>query len=227
MNKISFLFFLISVLSISECYPCTQQDSVPGSDIMLTKVKSLLPKGWSMSSSNDTLFIQRDDSAYIFYENRINAPVSRESREEINKRIIKNGFRERPGFIIRFYTKLDSSELATSKVLNITLQKIIYALPEKFDIEYLRDKFAMSKGEEIYTGKTDEEKERIEDYYKEKNKMLKEIPRLPDFNSEKYSLYLDMVTGMEDQMHLVYPYDISTEIYKIRELLNENLIMIN
>jgi len=190
---------------------------------MLMKLKNLLPAGWSINSSNDTLFIQKEDSAYVLYENRINAPVSIETRDEINMRIIKNGKCEKPRFIFRYYTKLDSNELATSIVLNIALQKIIYSLPQKYEIEHLRDKFAISKGEEIYVWKTDDEKKRIEDYYYEKNKRLNEIPRLPDFNSEKYSIYLDMVIGKEDQMQLVYPYEVNAEIYKIRQLLDENL----
>lgn len=227
MKKLSVLFFIFFIFDISQCYPGTAQDSVPGNDLMLMNLKNLLPLGWSISSSHDTLFILKEDSAYILYENRINAPVSAETRDEINKRITKNGKQERPGFIFRFYNKLDSNELATSIILNLAVQKIIYYLPQKYEIEHLRDKFAMSKGEEIYTGKTDDDRKRIEDYYYEKNKRLNEIQRLPDYNSEKYSLYLDMVTGMEDQMHLVYPFEVSAEIYKIRNLLNEVLIKIN
>jgi hypothetical protein len=226
MKKYFVFFTMLFALNSSMHFLYAQQDSIYNNDALLLKVKNLLPAGWSMNSHKDTLIIQREDSAYVSYENRINAPVSRETRDEVNKRIIKNGIREKPRFVFRYYTKLDSSEIATSKVLSITLQKIIYSLPEKYEIEHLLDKFAISKGEEIYVGKTNEDNERIENYYKEKNKLLNEIPRLPDFNSEKYSLYLEMIIGSEDQMHLVYPYEVSTEMYSIRKILDENLIIV-
>jgi hypothetical protein len=219
------VFFAVLLAINSFLY--AQQDSIYINDESLSKVKKLLPVGWKMINTNDTLIIEREDSAYVLSENRINAPESSETRDEINKRIIKYGRLEKPKFIFRFYTRLDSSEMATSKVLSITLQKIIYSLPEKYEIGHLIDKFAMSKGEEVYIGKTSDEKERIENYYKEKNKLFSEIPRLPDFNSEKYSLYLDMIIGMEDQLHLIYPYEVSGEIYKINNILNENLEKIN
>jgi hypothetical protein len=227
MKKYLVAFVILFEINFFFSFLYAQQDSVFNDDESLLKVKKLLPAGWKMISTNDTLIIEREDSVYVLSENRINAPESSETRDEINKRIMKYGRLEKPGLIFRYYTKLDSSEMATTKELSITLQKIIYSLPEKFEIEHLIDKFAMSKGEEIYIGKTSDEKERIENYYKEKNKLFSEIPRLPDFNSEKYSLYLDMIIGMEDQMHLIYPYEVSGEIFKIREILNENLEKIN
>lgn len=226
MKKLSVLFFILFVLSLSQCFPRNMGDSIPDDDILLIKVKNLLPAGWSLIKNNDALIIQRDELVYVLFENMINAPVSLESREETEKRIKEKGELKRAMYILSFYPKLSVLEINNIKSHNDSIRNIINLLPDKFEIKDLLDKFASSKGEEVYVGKTDEEKKRIEKYKILKNKLNEELVRLPDFNSEKYSLYIDMIIGRGDEFHLVHPYEASTEMYKIIEILNENLIKI-
>jgi hypothetical protein len=220
MKKFIILFFILFASCISQSF----SDTIPDDDRMLLKVKNLLPEGWSMLRQNDVLAIQRDELIYVLFENMINAPVSMETKEEREQRIIKYGKQERQKYVFSFYPKLSDGEIEKKKNFNDSINNIIFSLPEKYGIKNLLDKFASSKGEEYYTGKTDEENKRIEKYKSEKKSLAEELIRLPEFNSEKYSLYLDMVIGISDEFHLVHPYEASAEMYKIREILYENLI---
>ncbi|MCX6165411.1 MAG: hypothetical protein NTU73_11245 [Ignavibacteriae bacterium] len=226
MRKSLILIFALLVMCVTQNFSFAQKDSVIDDDKLLMKVNNILPTGWSMLRLNDALVIQRDELVYVLFENRINAPVSTETREDVDKRIKEKGKLWRASYVFGFYPKLSDEKIELIKNFNDSIQQIIYALPEKFDIKHLLDKFASSKGEEIYTGITDEEKTRIEKHRIMKNKLTDELIRLPEYNSEKYSLYLDQVIGMEDQLELVYPHEVSTEMYRIRELLNENLIKV-
>ncbi|MFA5403773.1 MAG: hypothetical protein WC358_02450, partial [Ignavibacteria bacterium] len=201
--KKSLFFFFLFVLSFSRCFSHISQDSIPDDDKLLSKVKSLLPDGWSILIYEKVLVIQKEELAYILYENRINAPVSMESREDINKRILAKGKMIVPKYVFSYSPKLKQVEIETIKNQNDSLLQIINSLPKKYNIECLLDKFASSKGGEHYTGTTDEEKDRIKEFEKEKKSLLENFKEFPDYNTEKYSLYLDIIIGMEDQLHLV------------------------
>ena len=227
MKKLVFIILIYFIASQSLCYSGVLRDSIIDGDKLLSKIQNLLPAGWSfLNYENNALVIQREELVFVLYENRINAPVSRETREEIDKRIIENGKQWRSKYDIGFYPLMKNEEMESIRKHNDSIQEIINYLPEKYNVKHLLDKFSMSKGEEIYTGKTTEEKERIESFYTTKKELLNRFRRLPDYNSEKYSLYIDLIQGMEDQMHLIYPHSASEEMYKIREILDENLIKV-
>jgi hypothetical protein len=226
MKKLLVIFLILFVLSVSHNFAYAQKDSIIDGDEMLVKTAKLLPAGWTMLGYDEVLVIQREEIVYVLFENRINAPESMETIEEINKRIIKEGKKTRAKYVFSYCPKLNQMEIETIKNQNDSIQRIINSLPVKYNIEYLLDKFASSKGGEYYTGKTDEEKSRIEAYYKEKRNLIDEQKKIPNYNSEKYSLYLNIIIGEGDELHLVNPYEVSAEIYKIREILNENLIKI-
>jgi hypothetical protein len=222
MKKSIVLFFILFAAGISQSF----SDTIPDDDRMLMKLKGLLPSGWSMIRQTDVLTIQREELVYVLYENMINAPVSLETKEEREQRIIKNGKQERQKYVFSFCPKLSDDEIIKKKNFNDSINNLIFKLKEKHKVKELLDKFASSKGEEYYTAKTDEEKMRIEKYNSEKKQLAGELIRLPEFNTEKYSLYLDMVIGISDEFHLVHPYEASDEMYKVREILYENLIQV-
>jgi len=193
-------------------------------DYLLCKVRDLLPPGWQMiTHSGGGLMIEKNEQVYVLFENRINAPLSTEKKDELEKRIKKNGKKVLPHFEFKCYNRLTDDFLLSAKKQNDSVYTVLNLLPKKYGIEHLRDNFASSKGEMIFKGNTDEENEKIKKFNIEKYNLLDKIVKLPDYNSEKYSLYLDNTIGIEDEFHLVCPSENSTEMYKILEILGNNL----
>ena len=88
-------------------------------------------------------------------------------------------------------------------------------------ISALKDIVLSSKDKAVYTPKTETDKKRILDYYKEREMLQSKIIKLPDFSSQKYSLFIISTTGCNDDNHLVYPDEASVELYGILNFLRE------
>lgn len=228
MKKISFSIFVFLFLVLSGEFSIAQQSRFIDEDYLLVKVKELLPAGWEIFSHiKGVIVIQKNEPVYVMDENRINAPVSMETKEELEKRIKTYGKQVKPEFEFKYYNKLTDEYIESAKKHNDSIYNVVNSLPKKYKIENLRDNFASSKGETRFYGNTDEESERIKKYEIEKYNLLDKIIKLPDYNSENYSLYLDLIIGMDDQMHLVWPLESSSEMFKIKEILDKNLIKVN
>jgi len=197
------------------------------SDSRLLKLKESLPSGWEMISQiKGVLTIQKEATVYVLFENLINAPANIETKEELDKRIKTNGKQVQPHFEFKYYDRLSDAFIEYAKKKNDSVYTVIKSLPKKYKIENLKDKFASSKGEDIYTGNSDEDKEQIKKYEVEKYNLLDRIIKLPDYNSDYYSLYLDSKVGISDEFHLVYPFEISAEMYGLLELFDKYLVTI-
>jgi hypothetical protein len=94
-------------------------------------------------------------------------------------------------------------------------------LPEKFKITSLKDQKLSSKGNIIYTPKTETDKKRIADFYIEREKLQGKIIKLPELSSQKYSLFILAKDGCNDESHIVYPDEASVELYSILSFLRE------
>lgn len=222
------LLISIFVLVLSGGTSVAQQNKLIEEDYLLSKVNNSLPAGWEIfSPANDVIIVQRIEPVYLLDENRINAPESIESKEDLEKRIKKYGKQVKSIFQFKYYDKLTEENIESAKKLNDSIYIIVNSLPKKYKIENLRDNFVSSKGEVKFNGNTDEEIERIKKYEIEKYNLFDKILKLPDYNSEKYSLYLDISLGMEDEMHLVWPFEASSEMFKVKEVLDKNLIKVN
>lgn len=164
MKNLFFVLLLAFVFLCSECKSSVPADSIKSGDKLIDKAGSLLPEGWQIhiyknhENENSILLIQNNKEVYVLQENRINAPVSTETEEEHINRIKKNGKLDNPAFFYDLYDKMSDEEIKTIRNYNDSIQQLIYSLPEKYNIKHLLDKFSLSKGQEIYTGKTDEEK---------------------------------------------------------------------
>ena len=90
-------------------------------------------------------------------------------------------------------------------------------MPKKHKIVHLFDKALSRKGEDFYIAKKEEDKKRIENYHKEKQRLKKEFIKLPDFHFDNYSFYLVKKIGGEDAFHRVYPGTASVEMMKIEK----------
>lgn len=228
MKKLLISIFIFLVLVISGGTSIAQQNKLIEEDYLLLKVNNSLPAGWEIfSPTSSIIIIQRIEPVYLLDENRINAPESVESKEDLEKRIKKYGKQVKSIFEFKYYDKLTEENIESAKKLNDSIYIIINTLPKKYKIENLRDNFVSSKGEVKFNGNTDEEIERIKKYEIEKYNLLDKISKLPDYNSEKYSLYLDLSLGMDDEMHIVWPFEVSSEMFKVKEILDKNLLKVN
>lgn len=220
-------FILFLYLSFLFNIAFGQENRFMTGDLLISKLKEMLPKGWEILSENKgEMIIQKDVNIYVLDENRINAPLNIETKEQLETRIKKNGKQVKPHFEFRYYQKPDDEFINSAKNKNDSIFKVIESLPKKYKIEKLRDNFASSKGNDVYRGNTDEETERVRKYNIEKYNLLDKIIKLPDYISEKYSFYLDRIIGIEDQYHFVYPVEISEEMYSILKIIEEAFIKV-
>lgn len=228
MKKNVFFILIFGILLFAADKISAQKNLAIDSDNKLSDLKKSLPEGWEMLSQiKGVLTIQKETVAYVLFENMINAPANIETKEELEKRIIEKGKQVKPHFEFKYYNRLSDEYLESARRKNDSVCAVIKYLPKKYNIENLKDKFASSKGEDIYKANTEEEKEKIKKYEIEKDNLLDRIIKLPDYNSENYSLYLDSRVGMGDEFSLVYPSEISAEMYGLFGLFEKHLTKID
>jgi hypothetical protein len=185
-------------------------------DQALLKLSQSLPAGWAVSSDESHVMIQRSEPVWIMCENRINAPVSRQTEEERIAQIKEIGVQTYPKFVFRLEKKWTSEEMITALKKNRQIQEEMNQLPEQYGIANLLDKFLSSKGEPAYIANSAEETARIEKYNIEKARLGKEWVEIPGYTSQKYSLFLERLEGDADELSTAYP-DVTNEIGGIKE----------
>ena len=178
-----------------------------------------LPKGWNFKEENSNFIFQRNDSIWELTENTLNVPI--EKKDEKNKRIISNGKKTVSKIVIRYEDKWNFLKIQEATLLNQNTYNEIRLLPEKYNITALKDSKLSSKSHIVYTPKTESDKKRISDYNIEKEKLKGKIIKLPEMSSQKYSLFIEIKSGCNDEAHLVYPDEASVELYSILSFLRE------
>ncbi|MHC9542502.1 MAG: hypothetical protein AB9903_23590 [Vulcanimicrobiota bacterium] len=190
-------------------------------DQVLRKVEGSLPAGWVMYTEEDRLVIKRREPVWILNENLINAPVSFESSKERDDRIRKKGRQSYARLVFRMEKAWTPEKLRCAAVTNEAVMADLKALPGRFGVEKLMDESLSRKGDIVYTGRTDDEKKRIAAFNRERERIEKNLVKLPDYTSKQYSLFLLIKEGAEDDFHSVAPGKASEEIYTIESLLKK------
>ncbi|MBI5402220.1 MAG: hypothetical protein HY959_02370 [Ignavibacteriae bacterium] len=227
MKKNVCFFLIFGILLFVADEMKAQKNPIIDSDNKISNLKKSLPEGWEMFAQiNGVLTIQKETIAYVLFENMINAPANIETKEEIEKRIIENGKQVKPHFEFKYYNRMSDEHIESARRKNDSIYALVKSLPKKYNIQHLKNKFASSKGEDIYSANTEGEMEIIKKYEIEKDNLLDKIIKLPDYNSENYSLYIDSKVGMGDEFHLVCPFEISKEMYGLLRLFDKCLIKI-
>jgi hypothetical protein len=188
-------------------------------DANISIVLNYIPKNWVFTADSNHFTITCTDTVWILDENRINAPM--EKKEDQIARIKSNGKRIVQVIVLRYVNKWTPDQLQQAKIQNAYYDDEIHKLPSKYNIEYLRDNKLSGKRGTIYTPTNEQEKKRIEQYEMELAKLQGKKTILPDFHSEKYSLFLESTTGKMDDNHLVYPGENSIELYTILSTFRE------
>lgn len=189
------------------------------SDQYISIVLNYMPKGWSFNAVGDKFILTSPDTVWVLEENRNNAPV--EKKEDLIKRIKESGIRVIPEIVIRYEDKWTPDKIQQSLIQNAAIDNEIAGLPEKYNITQLFDKKLSSKNHTVYTATNEKEKGLIVQFEKEKSSLLAKKVILPDFHTQKYSLFLISSQGKNDDMHVVYPDRPSLELYTIISTFRE------
>jgi|WetSurMetagenome_2_1015567.scaffolds.fasta_scaffold226266_2 hypothetical protein len=188
-------------------------------DANISIVLNYIPKNWVFTADSNHFTITCTDTVWVLDENRINAPF--EKKEDQIARIKNNGKRIVPEIVLQYVNKWTPDQIQQANIHNAIYDDEIHKLPKKLNIECLRDKKLSGKNATIYTPTNEQEKKRIEQYEIELTRLQDKKIRLPDFHSEKYSLFIESVYGRADDYHLVYPGENSLELYTILNTFRE------
>ncbi len=213
-----FIILLILTLTITGCHAMETFK-----DKNLDLINRELPDKWFMTIQENKLIFKCDKEIWVLMENRINAPINRETAEEREARIKQYGKKHTPQIVYRLENKWDKEKIEFVNKKNDNIWDQIDKLPDKYKIRELYNKFARSKRPAAFTGNTEDEKARVKLYEEEKKKLEATLIKLPEYRSVKYSLFFESSIGMEDSFHIVAPHDISTETWGVKELVQNNL----
>lgn len=188
-------------------------------DAQLSIVINYLPTAWVFSADQEFFLITAPDSAWVLEENMADSRA--ESKESRTERIKKSGTRILPQVVIRFEEKWSSDKVQMAKIGNAAIDDEIRKLPAKYHIQHLADTIQSSKSKKVFTATNDKETRLIAQYNNELNQLIAQRVKLPDFHSEKYSLFIYSITGADDENHLVYPANASLEVYTVLSTFRE------
>jgi hypothetical protein len=214
------LLILFSLLFI---HTASFSQSIIEQDAVLKNVRSQLPEGWTIDISGKRLIFSRKDSIWIKHVNKNNQQASpkKTNADERNALFRKEGKRTKAMISFRMEPKWTGQAMKKAGEQNKKSFAQIARLPEKYKIEGLYDSVLSEKGGEHYTAKTDADRSQIKKYEEERDKLLKSIVQVPFLETEKYSLFPDISSGMEDAMTDVYPEQATSELYKVQNMVND------
>ena len=187
-------------------------------DYILNKIIPVLPKGWTFNEKDNKFIITRSDSVYVADRKKIANILDTKLKFDT---IIKYGHKVPCEIIYNYEPKWSFEQTTKASSNNIQINQQIKKLPEKYNIAYLLDKSKSTRFNSVYTGKTEKEKQLIEQYEKEKNELTSKLIKMPNYHTEKYSLFLEVMSGCNDNENYVYPDKASLELYDILTLFME------
>ena len=224
MTKILFSFLLCVVLFTAKAQKedslKVNKDSVFNytQDYILRKLVPVLPLGWAFKAKNNQFIIYRIDSVHIADKTIFNIPKNKKLSDDT---IIIYGLKTQSKIIYRYENRWTTEQNMKANSNNTPIFIQLSKLPEKYNITKLADKSKSSRENTVYTGKTEEEKDLINLFEKERLELRKKLIQKPIYHTEKYSLFLISTTGGNDSNFSVYPEIASNELYSILTLFFE------
>ena len=197
-------------------------DNILNNDTVLLKIKELIPQNWKLLISKNEIIFEREGFVWALFENKINAPVDRETDKEKTARIKKYGKKIKTKLVYKYEERWSIDKIKLVKEHNQKIYKKISILMDKYKIRHLFDNFASSKGGEYFKQGTPDENKRIEEYHKDKLFLENRIVGLPEYNTDKLSLFNHSGSGYNDMYTTVYPFEATMEAFKIINLVSEN-----
>ena len=201
----------------------THAQSIIDQDQVLKNLRSQLPEGWTLEAREKRIVFSRKDSIWVKHVNKNNqqANVKKMNADERVASFKKDGKKAKAMISFRMETKWTAQSIKKAEDQNKKVFAQIAKLPEKFKIENLYDSVLSEKEGEHYTAKTDADRAQLKKFSEERDKLLKSVIQVPFLQTEKYSLFTDISSGVEDATTDIYPEQASSELYKIQNMVNE------
>ncbi len=178
-----------------------------------------LPNGWKFSDTNNCFIFQRTDSILVLTENTLNVPM--EKKEDKIKRIQALGKKAVSKIVIRYEPKWDFLKVQEVATNNSSVYNELRLLAKKYKVVDLKDTKLSTKENIVYTPKNDADAKKIANYYVEKRQIEGKIIKSPDLSSQNYSMFIISTSGCNDENHLIYPDEVSVEVYSFMTFCRE------
>lgn len=189
-------------------------------DPSFAEIKAKLDPSWKVYTKKNLVYLERKEPVFVMPEGRTNIPKPQaESEKEKVNWIKKYGMKMKPTLIYRFERRWTINDTIKSDALKTEIENKIKELPEKYKIVHLLDEQLSKNGKEFYNPKTKKEKQRVKEYFKEKEKLQEQIPNPPDYHLTKFSLFLVSKKGINTNYAEVYPESVTGEFIKVDKLL--------
>lgn len=190
-------------------------------DAALVRLRRALPAGWQMSISGPVLRIESRAWVWVQHGNRINAPMSRETPAERAARL-KRGRKMHSALVLRLEKRWSATQLAQARRHNRRLRKRVAALIDKHGLS------AIFRGNSKLPPAALAARRGLGPAYAryaaERRQLEKRLFRLPAYQSQRHSLWLQRIEGASDAFSEVYPERLSRQNHVIRSQLLRRLL---
>ncbi len=203
--KNSRILALSILVMVQGCQTMNMSIKDPAQDKVLKQIHESLPEGWQMVIKQDVLEISRGEEITLLYQNSINAPLSLETPQQKAERIKKYGKKVKSILRFRLEPLWDEQKIQTTQEHNRKIHDEINKLPEKLNITHLYNTFLSSKGQVYFNEGTEQENNRVAEYQEQKKKLESKLIALPEYSTEKASLFLMDFNGVSDEYQQVFP----------------------
>ena len=210
-----FCFFINSCLVTAEPSDTTFNYK---NDNILKKIFSVLPSGWKFFEKDGFIIIERTDSVTMINRRQINKFSLQKIQDDT---IMKYGFKAKSSIVYKYEKRWTYENTVKANGNNMLIYQQLQKLPEKYNISKLFNKSESTKINTVYKGSDKQEIMLIEQYEKEKDMLESQLIKLPDYHTEKYSLFLVSKYGCNDDEHSVLPAEASIQLYDILILFRE------
>lgn len=208
---------------------CHCQTNQVETDKILLQLKTEIQADWNFQKANSDLMIESKTDVWIDFYNSAGVPHDDPELKKFTPEYLQEKGRKTK-LLVRFRLEEKWSEAKKQSVIgfNRKIEKEIQGLLEKHKISHV--KRSSRYGEELFWGASPEEKVRIENYRKEKEKLIKTKIILPDYNSENYSFFVVYKTwnysteGAYHMLPMIYPKEAETKILELEKVIEKVLI---
>lgn len=189
-------------------------------DLEFIEIKTKLDPAWKVYTKKNFLYLERREPVLVMPEGKTNIPqLKSEADEDKIARMKKYGMKMKPNLVYRFEKRWTVNDTIQSDIIKTEIENKIKSLPEKYKITHLIDEDLSKRGKIFYSPKTKRDKQRVKEYFQEKEKLEKKIPQVPDYHLSKFSLFLVSKKGVSNDYTEVYPESVTGEFIQVEKLL--------
>jgi hypothetical protein len=205
MKKLVLFFATISISFVLNAQTMPL-DSILAHDVVFKNINDHLPEKWKMEINDTTITILSLEKYVLFNSNC--ADISADS--------LKNAVYNRTAMLsFRYEDKWEAERLFWVRESNDSINMLLASLPQQMGVVQFFDKEKSTRFNKVYTGKTKEEKEKVNAYYKRRGELMSYYETIPNFNTVLFSLKQSKQTGMQRPGQCIYPSNIYKEALSV------------